>query len=120
MKIEQLVREFRYNGLVLPDPGVKHSPEQVRDIYAAAYPEITTAAIEGPEKKGSKLVYTLKRAVGTKGATLKVCPVKADGLIYVKVVPAGEQDPMLIRLAKALQPKIDKLGRLIDKYLFAN
>ncbi len=67
MKIEQLAREFHYNGLSLPDPGAQHTPEQVRDMYSAAYPEITTAAIEGPEKKGDKLVYTFKRAVGTKG-----------------------------------------------------
>jgi len=119
MKVETLTREFHYNGLTLPDPGAQQTPEQVRDIYSAAYPEITSAAIEGPERKGDKLVYTFKRAVGTKGATLEVCPQETDGLTYIKVVPAGFQDPMLKRLAKALKPKIDKFGELIDKYLFA-
>lgn len=119
MKIEQLAREFHYNGLSLPDPGAHHTPEQVRDMYSAAYPEITTAAIEGPEKKGDKLVYTFKRAVGTKGATLEVCPEEADGLTYIKVMPNGFEDPVFKRLAKALKPRIDKFGELIDKYLFA-
>ena len=119
MKIEQLAREFHYNGLSLPDPGAQHTPEQVRDMYSAAYPEITTAAIEGPEKKGDKLVYTFKRAVGTKGATLEVCPEEADGLTYIKVMPNGFEDPVFKRLAKALKPRIDKFGELIDKYLFA-
>lgn len=119
MKIEQLAREFHYNGLSLPDPGMQHTPEQVRDIYSAAYPEITSAAIEGPEKKGDKLVYTFKRAVGTKGATLEISPQESDGLTYLQVVPAGFPDPTLKRLAKALKPKIERFGALIDKYLFA-
>lgn len=119
MKVEKLTREFAYNGLSLPDPGAQMTPEQVRDMYAAAYPEITTAMIEGPEQKGGKLVYTFKRAIGTKGATLKVCPHETDGLTYIKVVPAGFPDPLLTRLAQALKPKIDKLGETIDKYILA-
>ena len=67
IKTQALERSFTYNGMALPDPGPHLSPEQVRDIYSAAYPEITTAAIEGPEQKGNKLVYTFRRAVGTKG-----------------------------------------------------
>lgn len=68
MKIEKLKREFRYNdGLRLPDPNPNLSVEEVRNFYASAYPEITTAAIEGPEVAGNKLVYRLTRAIGTKG-----------------------------------------------------
>lgn len=120
MKIENLVREFQYNGLSLPDPGAQHSPEQVRDIYSAAYPEITTAVIEGPERKGDKLVYTFKRAVGTKGAAaLEFAPQQADGLTYVKVMLPGLPQSMTKRLAKVLKPRIEKFGELIDKYLFA-
>lgn len=119
MQVQALVREFAYNGLVLPCPGANLTPVAVRDVYSAAYPEITTAAIEGPEVKGDKLVYTFKRAVGTKGATLEFRPQEADGLTYINVVPPGLHDGLLHRLIQVMKPKIDKLGVLIDKYLFA-
>lgn len=62
-----LVRTFRYNSVDLPDPGQQYTIEQVRDFYAATYPEIVSAAVEGPEEKDGKLQYTFRRAVGTKG-----------------------------------------------------
>lgn len=62
-----LQRSFSYNKLHLPDPDVRLSPEQVRDLYAATYPEITTAVIEGPEASGDTLHYKFTRAIGTKG-----------------------------------------------------
>jgi PRTRC genetic system protein C len=68
MKVEALEREFRYNGgLRLPDPNPKLAVEEVINLYATTYPEITTAAIEGPEVIGNKLVYRLTRAIGAKG-----------------------------------------------------
>lgn len=62
-----LERSFCYNGLYLPDPDPQLTPEQVRDLYAATYPEITTAAIEGPEATGETMQYKFTRAIGTKG-----------------------------------------------------
>ena len=67
MKAHVLQREFVYNGIKLPDPSPQMSPEQVRDTYAPAYPEVTTAAIEGPETVGDKIVYRFVRAIGAKG-----------------------------------------------------
>jgi PRTRC genetic system protein C len=67
MKAKVLQREFIYNGIKLPDPNPQMSVEEVRDTYAAAYPEVNTAAIEGPETVGDKIVYRLVRAIGTKG-----------------------------------------------------
>jgi PRTRC genetic system protein C len=68
MKVEKLEREFSYNGLRLSDPNPNLTVEEVRNLYAAtAYPELTTAAIEGPEAVGNKLIYRLTRAIGTKG-----------------------------------------------------
>ncbi|MDO8931226.1 MAG: PRTRC system protein C [Rhodocyclaceae bacterium] len=61
--VQKLLRSFAYNGIALPDPGSDLTPEQVRDVYSATYPEITTASIEGPEQKGERLVYTFRRAV---------------------------------------------------------
>lgn len=68
LETQQLTRAFRYNSVDLADPGVAYTPSQVRDFYAAVYPEITTAAIEGPETADGKMVYEFRRAVGTKGA----------------------------------------------------
>ena len=67
MKVEEVSREFSYNGVKLVDPNPSFNPEQVKSFYSALYPEITSATIEGPESKGAKLVYTIKRSVGTKG-----------------------------------------------------
>jgi PRTRC genetic system protein C len=67
MHVEQMEREFTYNGVRLPDPGSQLSVDQVRETYAAAYPEIVTASVEGPEAVGNKLVYCFSRAIGSKG-----------------------------------------------------
>jgi PRTRC genetic system protein C len=67
MQVEPMEREFTYNSVRLPDPGSGLSVDQVRDTYAAAYPEIATASLEGPEAVGNKLVYRFSRAIGSKG-----------------------------------------------------
>lgn len=116
MKVEQLTREFSYNGLTLADPGAQMSPEQVRDVYSAAYPEITSAAIEGPERKGTKLVYTFKRAVGTKGATPEFRSCTADGLTYIKVMPSGTRKPLLSRLMKAMKDALADMNEWLHHH----
>lgn len=68
IETQELTRAFRYNSVDLQDPGPSFNLEQVRDFYATMYPEIVSAAIEGPEQKDDKLVYTFRRAVGTKGS----------------------------------------------------
>lgn len=78
MKIETATREFLYNGVALKDPNPSHSLEQVREFYSAIYPEILSAAIEGPTSKGAVLVYEFRRAVGTKGAAPRPAPAIAD------------------------------------------
>lgn len=65
--IKALTRSFNYNGVELPDPGPNLTLEDVKDVYSATFPEIVTASIEGPERKGDKLVYTFRKGVGTKG-----------------------------------------------------
>ena len=49
MEVHVLEREFLYNGVKLPDTTPTMTPEQVRETYTHLYPEIATAAIEGPE-----------------------------------------------------------------------
>jgi PRTRC genetic system protein C len=67
ISIARLVREFVYNGVNFVDPGPTFSPEEVRDLYSAQYPELTTAAIEGPVYEGEIARYTFMRAAGAKG-----------------------------------------------------
>jgi PRTRC genetic system protein C len=67
MIINKTARRFKYSGLMLPDPGPELDVESVRSLYAASYPEITTAALTGPEAVDGDLVYTFTKAIGTKG-----------------------------------------------------
>ena len=67
MEVLRLEREFLYNGVKLPDTTPTMTPEQVRETYTHLYPEMATAAIEGPETVASKLVYKFVRAIGAKG-----------------------------------------------------
>lgn len=67
MTITPMGRRFYYSGLELPDSDPRLTPEEVRNFYATAYPEITTATIEGPEESDGALKYKFTRALGTKG-----------------------------------------------------
>ncbi|MEK7898071.1 PRTRC system protein C [Burkholderia contaminans] len=68
ISIAALVREFTYNGMALMDPGPAFSADQVRDLYTAQYPELTTAAVDGPYIKGEVVHYKFVRAAGAKGS----------------------------------------------------
>jgi PRTRC genetic system protein C len=65
--IQSLERAFEYNGLRLPDPDPSMTIEQVRDVYVTTYPELATAAVEGPSTVNGRLQYTFVRSVGAKG-----------------------------------------------------
>ena len=67
LETRPVTRSFKFNKRVLPDPNPKLSPAQVKDLYAAQFPELASAAIEGPELKGGQQVYGFARQVGTKG-----------------------------------------------------
>lgn len=67
IQVEEAVREFHYNGTCLGDPGKGMSVQQVRDLYSATFPELTSAVVEGPTRKGNRLIYEFRRAAGTKG-----------------------------------------------------
>jgi PRTRC genetic system protein C len=61
------VRTFAYSSITLADPNPKLSPEEVKTLYAIHYPELATAAINGPEVVGDKLRWEFVLAVGAKG-----------------------------------------------------
>lgn len=65
-KTTQLKRVFKHGAIELPDiTGL--TPDQVRDQYAATYPELATAQIKGPDHADGKQTYTFTAALGAKG-----------------------------------------------------
>ena len=65
--IEEVQRTYAYNGVTLAVPDTSLTPEAVRDLYTAVYPELTTAEIDlGPVENG-KQVVTFRRVAGSKG-----------------------------------------------------
>ena len=67
MQTKPVTRSFKVGNRVLPDPNPNLTPEAVKDLYAAQYPELASAAVEGPELRNGQQVYTFPRQVGTKG-----------------------------------------------------
>lgn len=67
MEVAQLRRVFLYNGVKLPDPGVDLSAEQALQMFVPTYPELATAAVEGPAPVNGELQFTFTREVGSKG-----------------------------------------------------
>lgn len=67
MKIQVLGLDFVYLGTILADPDPTLSIEEVWSFYTNQFPELTTAAITGPETVGDRLRYRFERAIGTKG-----------------------------------------------------
>jgi PRTRC genetic system protein C len=87
MKVEKLVREFKYGSLALADPDPAQSPEEVKTFYAGMYPELNNAEIEGPDHKNGKSLYTFRKAVGTKGAD-SPAPLSQEEL-YAALIKLG-------------------------------
>ena len=67
MTVTPTIREFAYSGLKLVDLDSKLSPEEIKAAYALQYPELATAAIQGPEAVGDKLRYEFVRSIGANG-----------------------------------------------------
>lgn len=67
LSVTKMTRVFQFNGIRLPDPNPAMSVDEVKALYAAQYPELATAAANGPEAAGAKMRYTFERAIGSKG-----------------------------------------------------
>lgn len=67
LQAKVLTRVFFYNGVRLPDPGINQTPEQVRDVYSAAYSELSMADILPPVTTDGTLTYTFQVSAGGKG-----------------------------------------------------
>lgn len=94
LESKEIVRVFKYNSVDLQDPGLNLYPtaESVRDFYAATYPEIVSAGIDGPEEKEGKQVYTFRKAVGTKG-TENLLIKKYREMTIAELFDHARQDP---------------------------
>jgi PRTRC genetic system protein C len=53
--------------ITLADPDRNWKPESVLNFYAATYPILTTARIQGPEIRDDKIYYSFESTIGTKG-----------------------------------------------------
>ncbi|TXG86268.1 MAG: PRTRC system protein C [Thermomicrobiales bacterium] len=62
-----LKRKFRFQGIELDDPGPHMKPDDVRDMYAAAYAELTTAEVICLGIENDNQVFEFKKKVGDKG-----------------------------------------------------
>ena len=67
LTVTKMSRVFQFQGIRLPDPNPEMSVEEVKALYAAQYPELATAVVNGPETAGDKMRYTFERAIGSKG-----------------------------------------------------
>jgi len=68
--MKTLPRSFKYNGILLDDPDVEMSPEEVKEFYSNIYPELTQAEIDGPEVGDETMEYVFRRVYGTKGISV--------------------------------------------------
>jgi len=71
LSVTSLERIFQFkNGnadITLQDPNPDMTPDAVMDFYSGTYPELTTAAVHGPQIKNDRIVYKFKTTIGTKG-----------------------------------------------------
>jgi PRTRC genetic system protein C len=67
LTVTKMSRVFQFQGIRLPDPNPEMSVDEVKALYAAQYPELATAVVNGPEAAGDKMQYTFERAIGSKG-----------------------------------------------------
>ena len=67
LTVTKMTRVFQFQGIRLPDPNPEMRVEEVKAFYAAQYPELATAVVNGPEAAGDKMRYIFERSIGSKG-----------------------------------------------------
>jgi PRTRC genetic system protein C len=63
----EFIIEVENNKITLDDPNPNLSPNEVRDLYANQYPELTNATLENKGIINDKLVFEFNSVLGTKG-----------------------------------------------------
>lgn len=110
MKVTTIERKFKYNSISLPDPNSSLSPDAVREVYSAQYPELASAVVEGPVTSGQVSTWTFVRAVGSKGL-LKSQEDKVD-----EGLPKAVQDALKGGSGRTL-PELDDKSRQIAGHM---
>ncbi|OGR05259.1 MAG: PRTRC system protein C [Deltaproteobacteria bacterium RIFOXYD12_FULL_50_9] len=71
LQVSGLPRKFeiKVGGTIttVDDPNPSLTPENVRDLLAVTYPEITSGSVQGPEMKKDCVLYKITSVVGVKG-----------------------------------------------------
>ena len=111
MEVLDLTRKFQYNSIKLADPNPGMTPEQVKDLYAATYPELTNSVVEGPITKGGEAVYEFKRAVGSKGAA----GYAAEQVVKQTIAGTQIDGMALTRMAEELNEPVHYLAQAAKK-----
>lgn len=58
-------RRFVFNGMVLPDPDPKMTPQKVAEFHSLLHAELTNVTVKGPVKTADGFdEYTFKTQVG--------------------------------------------------------
>ena len=65
---EERKRRFVFNGMVLPDPDPKMTPQKVAEFHSLLHAELTNVTVKGPVKTADGFdEYTFKAQVGQFG-----------------------------------------------------
>lgn len=69
MSVTTLNRQFRFDGIDLPDPESSMTPEQVLAHYSKQHPRLLGGKVVPPVVEGDKHVYELRASLsfGEKG-----------------------------------------------------
>jgi PRTRC genetic system protein C len=63
--VTPMKRIFQFSSIRLPDPNPAMAVDEVKALYSAQYPDLATAAVNGPQAVGDKLRF--ERSIGSKG-----------------------------------------------------
>lgn len=67
MATQAVTRLFKFKSLDLVDPDPEMTPEQVREHYSNAYPELNNASVIEEGYQGENHVFQLKTSLGHNG-----------------------------------------------------
>ncbi|OGQ50965.1 MAG: hypothetical protein A3J24_10755 [Deltaproteobacteria bacterium RIFCSPLOWO2_02_FULL_53_8] len=114
-----LKRVFMSNGNPLTDPDPSLSPAAVKDFWAAMYPELLNAEVQGPVNKDGELTYTFHRTTGTKGAAAKGSTQKVRAKLpahvasFLRCLEAAAPEASKSRSKPGGQPSLADLKRIL-------
>lgn len=107
------------NGNPLTDPDPSLSPAAVKDFWAAMYPELLNAEVQGPVNKDGELTYTFHRTTGTKGAAAKGSTQKVRAKLpahvasFLRCLEAAAPEASKSRSKPGGQPSLADLKRIL-------